>query len=162
MQKGLVFSALMFLTVPHSVVEAAECRLNIEKAHRVAVKHGWNFECLSGVIDWNKSKKIGCRMRTPPFPGPSSMAVWARFFIYNSEQDTTESGRLKSGWTIKSFTVSGGQYTKIDPGTDARLQFRFVPGGRRNTVYRRHLNEVVVEHPIRNKSCKNVYNEAFR
>ena len=162
MRKPGVLTSLILLTVVPGAVHAAECKLNIERAYNAAVQHGWNFRCMGGVTDWNKSKQLGCRMKTPPVPGPGSLTVWARFFVNTAKPDTSETGKLNGGWRIKSFTVSGGQYSKNDPSDDARLQFGFSPGNRANTIYKRHLSELIVEHPVVNKSCKNVYNEAFK
>ncbi len=162
MRKFLTLTTVLLITLLHGTAQAAECSLNIERAYNVAVQNGWNFRCMGGVIDWSKRKKIGCRVRTSPIPGPTPLSVWARFFVNTSDQDATQTGKLKGGWRVKSFTVSGGQYNKIDPDNDTRLQFGFSPGSKANTIYKRHLEKLVVEHPIVNKSCKSVYNEAFK
>lgn len=154
----------ILITVTFSTViiaqsaNAAVCTVNIERAYKEAVANGWRFECkplhmgATVGLHFDSGKRVGCAGKAPY--GPTSPQYSANFFKL---QGSKNGNKLKKGWKVYSYKVSGGQYTKVVNFTYQRLGFQFSASPGSN--FQRHLSELKLSKKSGN--CTKVYNEAF-
>lgn len=147
-----VAGALFFGTTAY----AATCSLNIAQMYNAAVAKGWKFKCMKGVLHFDNQKRPGCTAK------PIIPQAWeeARFLSDTGNLDHALNGKLRNGWRVKDYEVSGGQWNRKSSGKGAkssRIHFTFTTKAGQHT--RRYLSRVRIEKS--GGSCANVYQEAF-
>lgn len=159
--QGIVQSGRMGMVVAAALMSgqasAVTCSLDIVRAYQEALKRGWNFECqaqrpsdVAGVT-FDGSKRVGCYGKSDLTAG--SHVYHARFFQGRLSGGT----QLFGGWSVESYQVAGGGYTK-ESGGGAFVAFSWsspLP----NTHTRRFLSQIKLRKATSN--CDKVYDEAF-
>lgn len=138
---------LMLLAAPSA--QAATCTVNIEQAYQKAVANGWAFYCENSVLTFNGQKQMGCFGKTG---AAASTTPKGHFF--------TGKGRTSfyNGWSLASYKMSGGQYTKQSSSKAGIIRFWFSVKGAFHQG-RRHLSELKLKK--NGGDCTKVLNEAF-
>ncbi|WP_281784523.1 hypothetical protein [Sinimarinibacterium flocculans] len=131
------------------------CNVDVYTAYTTAIKRGWNFECKRATfVPEHAFRAISCQGKTPPInPG---MTIIARFF----GKATSGGAKLKNGWTVHSYEVTGGNWNKSG-GNDAtyNLVSFYDSIAAPNANFKRRLTKLKLKKQSGN--CAKVYDEAF-
>lgn len=149
----LIIAAGLIFTAP---ALAATCTLDIAQMYDRASSKGWTFKCLKGVLHFDNQKRPGCSSK------PIVPTAWeeARFLSNTAFRDKSKTGKMRNGWRVKSYQISGGQWSKKSSGkgaTSSRINFTF--STKAGSYHRRYLSKIRLEKSY--GDCARVYDEAF-
>lgn len=140
-----------------SPAAAIDCTVNAFEAYNTAKLRGWTFACslgtgvTGGFVTYPPPlNSIGCTFKAPPvLAGRLGQGVLFR--------KAGTPPQLSSGWRVKSFEVSGGQWTE---GDDSLGRVRFRPmGAKPGQTYNYYISKLVLSRD--SGTCAKAIDEAF-
>jgi len=159
--------ALALASTLAATAHATDCDVNALQAYQTAKTRGWQFECyrygslgaeaMPVSLVTYPPDKIGCVFKTPPVLGTITSLGQGRFF----KRTAGSRPNLDNGWKVKSFEVTGAQWSAVGSDFDAnvRVPFRIVENPKPNHTYNVRLSKLTLT-----KSggvCSKAIDEAF-
>jgi hypothetical protein len=151
--------SMIALLLTSSAASAADCEVNVFNAYTTALKRGWKFQC-GPSLPGSEPKfatypptTIGCSWTTPPV----SPAFVIRGYMFGRNHNALDRRALHNGWTVKSYEISGKQYTR-DEDDGWRVAFVTTPVVP-NTTYNVKISRLVLSKS--GGSCAKAIDEAF-
>ncbi len=146
---------------------ATDCDVNILQAYQTATSRGWQFQCYRYLSLGAEAMpvnfvtyppdKIGCVFKTPPVLGTITSLGQGRFF----KRTAGSRPNLDNGWKVKSFEVTGAQWSGVGSDFDAnvRVPFRVVETPKPNHTYNVRLSRLTLTKA--GGVCSKAIDEAF-